>query len=205
MKKLKDIVLENEKEYIEDFYFKNMVEVNIPNEYTDKEKALAKRLYKRIVYHMYDSSVSYEDKKNILDEYNWGNLNKAIIDTVKAVKDNNCLDKNIVCADITRIPFDNLFYDLEVEAKDDMGNKIIKTLNSVITFSSVDKSLFELGYQKGILTQNGDIEIIEHILPKADINGCYITLNFIGEQNCNGEKIKETVAIYYYLGNKKMM
>ena len=46
--------------------------------------------------------------------------------------------------------------------------------------------------------------MVEHILPQAERDKCYITLNFIRNKDNEGNVLKETVAIYYYLGNKEM-
>ena len=203
MTKLKGKILDNKEKPLEDVYFERRIGVNL-YEYTEKEISLAKRLYKRIVFHVYDSSVTDDMKKDILEKYDWENLNKAIINTVKAVKKNGCIGRNIVCADITRIPFDNLFYDLEIQARDESGNEIIKSLESILTFNSGECSNFKLGFQKGYLNQFGETEMVEHILPQAERDKCYITLNFIRNKDNEGNILKETVAIYYYLGNKEM-
>lgn len=203
MTKLKDKILDNKEKPLEDVYFERKIGINL-YKYTEKEISLAKRLYKRIVFHVCDSSVTDDMKKDILEKYDWENLNKAIITTVKAVKKNGCIGRNIVCADITRIPFDNLFYDLEIQARDESGNEIVKSLESILTFNSGKCSNFKLGFQKGYLNQFGETEMVEHILPQAERDKCYITLNFIRNKDNEGNVLKETVAIYYYLGNKEM-
>lgn len=187
---------------IEDVYFNKFIGSKLPDNYNEKELYLAKRLYKCLVVKIYNAKdMSINKKKVYLDEYNWENLKSAIIDTVDYLKKGDLTDRNIVCADITRIPFDNLFYNFEIKAKDEKGNEIIKSLETIITFAT---GKVQMGYQKGLRDENGNTTISEFELSDGESDKCYVTINFIRDYTPSIEKLDETITIYYYLGNGTM-
>ena len=184
---------------IEDIYFNRLIGRYLPSEYDKNELYLAKRLYKCLVLRVYNAKdMSIDNKKEYLDEYNWSNLRLAVINTVNVLKEEGVTNRNIVFGDITRLPFDNLFYDFEIKAKDELGNEVIKTLKTILTFATGD---VEMGYQEGFRDENGNTIISKFKPSSGEVDKCYITLNYIKDYTPNSNKSVETMAVYYYLGN----
>lgn len=187
---------------IEDIYFDKYIGCKLPINYNKEELYLAKRLYKCLVVKVYNAKdMSINKKKVYLDEYNWNNLREGVIKTVDKIKEEGLSKKNIVCGDITRIPFDNLFYDFQIDAKAESGEKITKTLKTLITFATGD---VEMGYQKGYKDNNGNTVITECKLSSGEPDKCYITINYIRDYISETKLLDEVIAIYYYLGNGYM-
>lgn len=203
-KKIKRIKISKDKyqnKYmsIEDVYFNKLIGNYLPANYNKEELYLAKRLYKCMVVKIYNAKdISINKKKAFLDEYNWENLKSAIIDTVNGIKERELSKRNIVFADITRIPFDNLFYNFEIKAKDRNGNEIIKSLETILTFAT---GKVELGYQTGYRDDNGNTIIDEFKESSGEPDKCYVTINFIRDYTPATDSLDETITVYYYLGN----
>lgn len=186
---------------IEDVYFNRTIGSMLPNHYTDRDKKLAKRLYKCVVSRVYSAdSVTINKKDDILKKFNWENFKVAVIDTVEAVR-TYALDKKIVCADVSRIPFDNLFYNFKIKTRDTANREVLKMFKSISTFST---GSLKMGYQAGERDSNGNTVLSEFEPSSAMPDKCYFTLNFIEDIVTSTNEKKETVTIYYYLGNQYM-
>lgn len=187
---------------IEDVYFNKLIGNKLSTEYNKKELYLAKRLYKCLVVKIYNAKdMSINKKKEYLNEYNWDNLKSAIINTVNTIKNEGLSDKSIVFGDITRIPFDNLFYDFKINTKDDKGNEMIKTSEAILTFATGE---VKMGYQVGYRDKNGNTVITDFKESSGEPDKCYITLNFVRDYISSTDTLNETITVYYYLGNGMM-
>lgn len=187
---------------IEDVYFNKLIGNKLSTEYNKKELYLAKRLYKCLVLKIYNAKdMSINKKKEYLNEYNWDNLKSAIINTVNTIKNEGLSDKSIVFGDITRIPFDNLFYDFKINTKDDKGNEMIKTSEAILTFATGE---VKMGYQVGYRDKNGNTVITDFKESSGEPDKCYITLNFVRDYISSTDTLNETITVYYYLGNGMM-
>lgn len=184
---------------IEDVYFNRTIGSILPSHYTDKDKKLAKRLYKCVVSRIYSAdNVTINKKDDILKQFNWENFKVAIIDTVEAVR-TYALDKKIVCADVSRLPFDSLFYNLKIKTRDANGREVLKIFKSISTFTT---GSLKMGYQAGERDINGNTVLSKFEASSAMPDKCYFTLNFIEDVVTSTNEKKETVTIYYYLGNQ---
>lgn len=191
----------NELLKVEDVYFNKYIASFFPKHYKEKDIKLAKRLYKCVTTRIYNEHNSTINKKEIdLKEFNWVNFKEAIINTVEAVRTYS-INKKIVCADISRLPFDNLFYNLKIKTKDTYNKEVLKLFKSIPTYST---GKLKMGYQSGERDSNGNILLTEFEESKAVADKCYFSLNFIENVMIETKEKEETVAIYYYLGNKYM-
>jgi hypothetical protein len=183
---------------IEDIFYNRNIKTILPNHYSKSDVTLAKRLYKCATSRIYNNVLTpINTKEKVLNQFNWSNFKEAILNTVEAVRSYH-IDKKIVCADITRIPFDNLFYNLSIKTHDSNNNEVIKTLKSIPTFST---GKLKMGYQEGKRDEYGNTVLNIFEPSSAEADKCYFSLNFIGDKFTETNKGKETIAIYYYLGN----